>query len=110
MEPNIKHWNFRFTRTIKALKDNLQCFIPWMKSMQCVCCRGPTRTQIIWKSKVVGEDILMSLSAAVLVALNGRMPCILAEMNVNVIGWAEECCNQAGSSCQDVSGGACVTK
>lgn len=40
----------------------------------------------------------------------GGKPCIKAEMNMNVIGQAEEHCNQAGSSCQDVCGGACVTK
>lgn len=37
-------------------------------------------------------------------------PCIKAEMSMNVIGQAEERCNQAGSSCQDVCGGACVTE
>lgn len=40
----------------------------------------------------------------------GGKPCIKEEMSVNFIGQAEECCNQAGSSCQDVSGGACVTE
>lgn len=58
----------------------------------------------------------MRLNAAALVELGGGCGgCegethIKAEMNMNVIERAEQCCNQAGSSCQDVCGGACVTE
>ena len=51
----------------------------------------------------------MRLNAAVLVN-PGEKSHIKAEINMNVIGLAEQRCNQAGSSCQDVCGGACVTE
>lgn len=63
---------------------------------------GPTRAKIRWKQEVVSDHLLMSLNGAVLVSPVGGKPCIKAEMNMNVIGQAEERCNQAGSSCQDV--------
>lgn len=54
----------------------------------------------------------MRLNAAALVELEGSEGeiHIKAEMNMNVIERAEQRCNQAGSSCQDVCGGACVTE
>lgn len=68
------------------------------------------RAQITLKSEVVGGDVLMSLDGAAPVTLDRRKHAFLGDKNKSVIGWAEECCNQEGSSCQDVSGGACVTE